>query len=90
VAKEAFEIAGKELGKVLAGVTAVISPEAFVLFGGMAKAGDLIFEPIKRHMEANLLPIYQNKIDIIPSALKGNEAAILGAAALAWNELARS
>lgn len=90
VALEAFEIAGRELGKVLASVTAVISPAAFVLFGGMANAGKLIFEPVKRYMEANLLPIYQNKIDIIPSGLKGNEAAILGAAALAWNELARS
>jgi glucokinase len=89
VAKDAFEIAGKELGKVLAGVTAVTSPEAFVLFGGMANAGDLIFEPVKRNMEDQLLPIYRNKIAIVPSGLKGNEAAILGAAALAWNELSR-
>jgi glucokinase len=89
VAKEAFEIAGRELGKVLANVTAVVSPEAYVLFGGMANAGELIFEPVKRHLEANLLAIYQDKIAIVPSGLKGNEAAILGAAALAWNELAR-
>ena len=89
VAKEAFEIAGRELGKVLASVTAVTSPEAFVLFGGMANAGHLIFEPVKRHLEEQLLPIYRDKIAIVPSGLKGNEAAILGAAALAWNELAR-
>ena len=89
VAKEAFELAGKELGKVLATVAAVTSPEAYVLFGGMANAGELIFEPVKRNMEEQLLPIYQNKIAVIPSGLKGNEAAILGAAALAWNELNR-
>lgn len=89
VAKEAFEVAGKELGKALANVTAVISPEAFVMFGGMANAGDLIFEPTRKYLEANLLPIYRDKIQIVVSGLKGNEAAILGAAALAWNELSR-
>ena len=89
VALEAFELAGKELGKVLATVAAVNSPEAFVLFGGLANAGKLIFDPIRKHMEEQLLPIYRNKIQLLPSGMKGNEVAILGAAALAWNEFVR-
>lgn len=90
VSIEAFEIAGRELGKVLASVTAVTSPEAFILFGGLANAGTLIFDPIRKHLEEQLLPIYCNKIKLLPSGLKGNEAAILGSAALAWNELIRN
>ncbi|HRQ30561.1 MAG TPA: ROK family protein, partial [Saprospiraceae bacterium] len=66
---------------------AVTSPSHIVLFGGMAAAGPLIFEPLKKYLEENLLTIYKNKIEILPSGLDGNNAAILGAAALAWNEL---
>lgn len=87
VAKEAFRLAGKELGKALANVATVTSPSHIVLFGGMAAAGPLIFEPMKKYLEENLLTIYKNKIEILPSGLDGNNAAILGAAALAWNEL---
>ncbi len=87
VAREAFRLAGKELGKALANVAAVTSPSHIVLFGGMAAAGPLIFEPLRKYLEENLLAIYKNKIEILPSGLDGNNAAILGAAALAWNEL---
>jgi len=87
IAKHAFEYTGKILGEALADMVAYLSPKAIFIFGGVAKAGDWIIEPTKRHMELNLLQIYQNKVDIIPSGLPDSDAAILGASALVWDEL---
>jgi glucokinase len=60
------------------------SPEAIVLFGGLTKAGNLLMNPTHRHMEANLLPIFKNKVKLIFSSLNESDAAILGASALVW------
>ncbi len=87
VAIESFEFTGKILGQTLADAVAYFSPEAIVLFGGLAAAGDFIFIPTKKHFENSLLPIFRNKVKIIPSGLPEGDAAILGAAALIWNEL---
>lgn len=87
IALDAFEFTGKVLGTKLADSVAHTSPEAIILFGGLSAAGDLIFEPTKRHLEANLLNILKNKVKIIPSSLPEGDAAVLGAAALIWNEL---
>lgn len=87
IAIEAYEYTGQILGEALADVVAVTSPEAIFLFGGLAKAGKYIFEPTKKHMEANLLKIFQNKVKILPSGIDGKNAAVLGASALVWQEL---
>lgn len=87
IALKAFEIAAEKLGKVLANVTAVTSPKAIFLFGGLANAESLIFDQTKKFMEENLLEIYKNKVQILPSELAGNDAAIKGSAALTWNEI---
>jgi glucokinase len=60
------------------------SPEAIVLFGGPTKAGDMLLQPVREHMEANLLPIFRNKVKLIFSLLPESDAAILGASALVW------
>jgi glucokinase len=87
LAQKAFGITGEYLGKALANVVAITSPKVIVLFGGLAQSGDLIFKPTEYFMNKNLLKIYEDKVAIIPSALKSNEVALLGAAALAWKEL---
>ncbi len=87
IALEAFEITGRYLGEALADTVAHTSPEAIFLFGGLANAGDLIFEPTKKHMENNLLKIFKNKVKILPSELKDTNAAVMGASALVWKEL---
>ncbi|SDL46974.1 glucokinase [Catalinimonas alkaloidigena] len=87
VAIEAFEYTGRILGQKLADTVAHTSPEAIFLFGGLAQANELIFYPTQRHMEANLLNIYKNKVKILPSELMDKNAAVLGASALAWKEL---
>lgn len=83
-ALEIFDYTGKILGQTLADAVAITSPEAIIIFGGLAKAGDLILKPVKKYMEDNLLRIFKNKVAIIPSDLPDADAAILGASALAW------
>ena len=87
LALEAFDITGEILGKKLADSALYTSPEAFFFFGGLALAGDLIIEPTKRYMEKNILNIYKNKVQILKSGLKENDAAILGASALLINHI---
>lgn len=83
LAIEIFNQTGEILGQSLADAVAITSPGLIVLYGGLAQAGPFIFEPTIQSFEKNLLKIYQNKIRIIPSGLSENDAAILGAAALA-------
>ncbi len=87
IAIKAFDMTGDLLGKSLADTVAHISPEAIFLFGGLARAGKWIFEPSRRSMEENLLEVFRNKIEILPSALLDKNIAVLGAAALMWKEL---
>jgi len=84
VAKEIFNFTGKILGECLADFVAFSAPEAIVLFGGLTKSGDLILDPIKEHMEKNLLQIWRGKVKVLFSELKEADAAVLGASALAW------
>jgi glucokinase len=71
----------------LANTVAHLSPEAIFLFGGAAAAGDYIFKPTKENLEKNLLPIFRDKVQILPSELSAGSAAIVGASALVWKEL---
>jgi glucokinase len=84
LAIDVFNYTGKILGESCANFVAFSAPEAIVLFGGLARAGEFIFKPMREAMNANLLSIWKDKISIIPSALKESDAAILGAGALAW------
>lgn len=88
LAREAFRFTGKVLGRTLADTVAITSPEAIVLFGGLAKAGDLIRKPTEESMEEHMLHIYKNKVKIVLSEMDEGNAAVAGAAALAWKELA--
>ncbi|MFC1733651.1 ROK family protein, partial [candidate division KSB1 bacterium] len=87
VALEAFEYTGKMLGLKLADTIAHTSPEAIFLFGGLSQAQELIFNPTRHYMNQYLLPIFRDKVKLLPSGLQGADAAILGAAALVWKEL---
>ena len=84
LAKEIYEFTGKMLGEACADFAAFSSPEAFIFFGGMVKAGDLIMEPIKRAYNENVLQIFRNKAQFLVSGLDGASAAVLGASAIGW------
>jgi len=84
IALEIFNYTGEILGKACADFTTFNSPEAFVFFGGLTKAGDYIMNPIRKAYEENVLRMYQNKAKLLVSSLNGSEAAVLGASALGW------
>lgn len=84
VAKRIFDYTGTLLGQKLADFIAFSAPEAIVLFGGLTKAGHWIMDPMVKSMNENVLPIWKNKVKVLFSDLKEADAAILGAAALAW------
>lgn len=84
LAKQVFDYTGTILGEALADFTVFSAPEAFVLFGGLAKAGELLFKPMRDAMEKNMLSIWKGKVKILPSELKEADAAVLGASALGW------
>jgi glucokinase len=86
IAIKAFNETGKVLGEALANFIMFSSPEAIILFGGLTKAGDFLLLPTKAHMEKNLLPIFQHKVKLMLSQLDESDAAILGAAALIWDQ----
>jgi len=87
IAREAFRKTGKMLGRALADFVTFSSPEAIILFGGLAKAGELIRKPTEEAMENNMLHCFKNKVKVLLSSLDEGNVAILGSAALAWNEL---
>ena len=84
LAQEIFEFTGNILGEALADAIAFSSPEAIVLFGGLAKSGDYIMKPIQKSIDDNVLNIYKGKTKLLVSELKDSDAAVLGASALAW------
>ena len=84
LALEIFDYTGKILGEAFANFIAFSSPKAIILFGGLAKAGDLILKPNKEAMDRNTLNIYKGKVKIMFSELKESDAAVLGASALGW------
>ncbi len=86
LALEIFRSTGEMLGRALADIVTISSPKAIFLFGGLSKAGKLIFEPTKWYMEENLLFVFKNKVDILPSGIQGKNAATLGASALIWQQ----
>ena len=84
VAKEIYEFTGKMLGAACADFAAFSSPEAFVFFGGLTKAGDLLMKPLQKSYDENVLPAFRGHAKLLISGLSGAEAAVLGASALGW------
>ena len=79
-----FDYTGTLLGRSFADFVAFSAPEAIVLFGGLARAKEFLYEPMLRAMNENVLKIWKDKVKIVFSQLKESDAAILGASALAW------
>lgn len=84
---ETWDVSGRILGIKLADLVAHTSPEAIFIFGGIANAGDFLFDPVKKYLEQYLLNIYKGKVKVMPSELPEGDSAVLGASALLWNEL---
>ncbi len=90
LALRAFEYTGHILGMKLSDSVAHLSPEAIILFGGLAAAAELIFIPTKRSLEEHLFPVFRNKVKLLPSKLTEGNTAILGASALIWKAIGKA
>ena len=84
LALRVFQYTGHLLGRSFADFVAFSAPEAIVLFGGLARAKEFLYQPMMEAMDENLLKIWKGRIKIVFSQLKESDAAILGASALAW------
>ncbi len=84
MAKDIFDFTGNILGEAFADFIAFSSPEAIILFGGLAKSGDFLMKPLKESMDRNTLKVFKGKVKLLLSELKESDAAVLGASALGW------
>lgn len=84
MAIDIFNYTGEILGEALADMTVFSSPAAFILFGGLAKSGELLLRPLRASMDRNMMSIFKGKPKVILSELKEADAAVLGASALGW------
>lgn len=84
LAKDIYEFTGNMLGEACADFAAFSSPEAFIFFGGLTKAGDLIMKPIKKAYDEHIMKIFKGKAQFLISGLDGSSAAVLGASGLGW------
>jgi glucokinase len=87
LAKEIYAFTGKMLGEACADFAAFSSPEAFIFFGGMVKAGELIMKPIREAYDAHVMSIFRGKAQFLISGLNGASAAVLGASAVGWEKI---
>jgi len=86
VALKAMDYTAEKLAFGIYNAIGFSSPEAVFLFGGLANAGDMLFEPVRKYVEMNVQPIFRGTVKILPSGIAESNAAVLGAAALIWNE----
>lgn len=84
LAIDIFNYTGTILGEAFADMMVFSSPEAFILFGGLAKSGELLLKPLRESMERNMMGIFRGKAKVLLSELKEADAAVLGASALGW------
>lgn len=89
IALEAFDITAQWLAITLSNSISFSSPEAIFLFGGLANAGDYLFKPLQKHFDTYVWDMFKNSVKILPSGLNDKNAAVLGAAALSWDELSK-
>lgn len=87
LALKAFDYTAHKLAQGIVNSVIFSSPRTIFLFGGLAQAGDLLFVPVKKYVDRDIQPIFRGTVNILPSGIPENNAAVLGAAALAWKEI---
>ncbi len=87
MALDVFDYTAEILALAIANAVVVTSPEAVFLFGGLARAGKLLTDPLDKYIDKLVLPVFRDTFRILPSAIPETNGAVLGAAALAWKEL---
>ena len=88
IAVKLWEEIGFEIGIMLTNIAWLLNPDRIVIGGGVAKAGPLVFEPIKRTIRERTAAVYHEHLEVVPAEL-GNDAGIIGSAALALDAAAK-
>ena len=71
---------GRYLGQALSDVAHIVSPEAFVIGGGLSAAGDILLDPVKKYYKETAMFSAEDRE--FKLAELGNDAGIYGAARL--------
>ncbi|HOO98068.1 MAG TPA: ROK family protein [Bacteroidales bacterium] len=87
VAVRAMNETAEILGFGIINAIVFSSPEAIFLFGGLAQAGDLLFKPVRAYLKKNNYVLMKDTVKILPSEISESNGAVLGSAALIWNDL---
>ena len=72
------------LGMALANIASTVDPEAFLVGGGVARAGDVLFAPLNKHFQEYAFKSCR-ETPIVPAIL-GNDAGIYGSVRLIVGE----
>lgn len=86
LARELLAQAGFYIGIGIVNLLHILNPGRVVIGGGVSFAGDLLFEPIRATVAERAPAAYREGVDIVPAGL-GDNAGLLGAAALAFENL---
>ena len=81
-----MEETGEYLGTGVANIVNLFNPELVIVGGGVARAGDLIFEPLKKAVQQRAFSVSAEVAKIIPVSL-GKDCTVIGAAALVLKEM---
>jgi len=90
LALEAMDYTARKLALGIVNAVVFSSPEAVFLLGGLARAGEMLFDPVRKYVDEYIQPVFKGTVKILPSGVSETNAAVLGAAALIWNEKAKS
>ena len=85
IALQLWEDTAEMLGCVFMNLMYTLVPDAFIIGGGVAKAGDLLMKPLLENLRKQLFPLLMEDLKILPARF-GAEAGLLGAGAMAMDE----
>lgn len=86
LAKEAWQGVGRHIGNCLAGIVNLLNPEMIIIGGGIAGAGEILFDTIRKTVKERAMPVPAQAVKIVPAKLK-EDAGLIGAAVLVKERL---
>ncbi len=85
LALETFDFVADCLATMFASVSYLIQPQAFIVGGGVAQSGPILFDPLRKHVDERLISYFSERL-VIKTAELGNDAGVIGAATLLFKE----
>lgn len=79
---EVYDFVAECLATAFAGITYLLQPQVFIVGGGVAQSGSVLFDPLQRHLRARLSPHFAERI-AVKAATLGSDAGMIGSATLA-------